>query len=144
MISVHLHKSSNKQEIHVNLDNPDWRNNQFTMARPWQRIIYLLQTKDITGYGTQFRSVPKFTNNGMDVSLTWSFFVIVSSCKQLWSIIDSKQSSFSWSGWEGWILTSIQNLCFQNNVIRIDKRSPFKKTTSQKDICNVMNKFISN
>ena len=144
MISVHLHESSDKQEIHVTLDNPDRRNKQFNMARPWQRIIYLLQTEDVTGYGTQFRSVPKFANNGMNVSLTWSLIGIISSCKQLWSIIDNKQTSFSWSGWEGWVLTSIQHFCFQNNVIRKDKCSPFKKTTTKKDVCNVVNKFIPN
>ena len=81
MISVHLQDYSDKKEISVNQDNPDQRNKQFMMTRPWQRNINMLQTEDVTGYGTQFRSVPGFNNRGIHVSLTWSLIAVMSSCK---------------------------------------------------------------
>ena len=142
MIEIHLHESSDDQEIEVKIDDPDSRHYQFQMRRPWQRIINVLQIEDSIGYGMQFQAIPPISINGINVCVTWSLFAIISSCKQLWSIIDNTPTIFSWSRWEGWILTSIQKHCFQNNCIQINNRSPFKKNTSLSDICKSVNRFI--
>ena len=57
-------------------------------------------------------------------------------------LLIQKINGFRWSGWEGWIITSIQSFCFQFHSIHLDRKSPFKKLSAQFTICNKTNKFI--
>ena len=143
MIKIQLHESSNEQEIQITKDNPE-ANDILTipLKRSWQRIINLLQTEDIHGYGTQFRPIPQFVSYKYSSCFTWVLFSILNSCKELWEIIDSKDTPFKWSSWEGWILTSVQHLCFQNNSIMQVYSSPFKKPKSMTTIIENLNKNI--
>ena len=68
---------------------------------------------------------------------------MLSSCSELWHIIDTKPTPFKWSGWEGWILTSIQHFCFKFDSITIDQRSPITKLTSLKSITSKVNGAVS-
>ena len=143
MIKIQLHESSNKQEIQITKDNPE-ANDILTipLKRSWQRIINLLQTEDIHGYGTQFRPIPQFANYNDSSCFTWVLFSILNSCKELWVIIDSKDTPFEWSSWEGWILTVVQHFCFQNNSIVQVYSSLFLKTKSMTTIIENLNKNI--
>ena len=72
----------------------------------------------------------------------WSLFAIFSSCKEFWRIIDTKQSPFKTTRWEGWGLSSMQTKYFAFNTISTDRRSPFKKLNTLADITNKVNNFI--
>jgi len=72
------------------------------------------------------------------------FFAMISSCKELWEVIDTKEDPFKWSSWEGLILSAIQYYYFNNNSIRVDQTSFFKHPTKQTDIIKFVNKFIPN
>ena len=76
--------------------------------------------------------------------LTWILFAILSSCPELWIIVDNKPTPFKWSGWEGWILTSIQKFCFEFETITVDRQSPISKLTSLSAITDKVNKFYRN
>ena len=45
--------------------------------------------------------------------MTWTLFAIFTSCPTLWRIIDTKNSPFCYSRWEGWVLTNIKDFCFK-------------------------------
>ena len=79
----------------------------------------MLKTKDSEGYGTQFRTIPKFnvTSGSSSSMLTWVSFSIISNCKELWYIIVMHEEGFRTSDKGGWILTSIQcNCCMILNI----------------------------
>lgn len=143
MIKIQLHESSNEQEIIVIKDDPQLEDNvRIPVKRTWQRIINILQTEDRTGYGTQFRSIPQFVNYKNSSCFTWVVFAIMTSCKELWEVVDSKENPFKTSSWEGWILTAVQQLCFQNNSIIQQSSSPFKKPKSISTIVDKLNALI--
>ena len=141
MIRIHLFESSSTQQICVVDDRPNRRVKEINVRRSCPIFINILQTEDKYGYGTQFRAIPKFNTGDKPSSLTWTLFAILSSCPELWIIVDNKPTPFKWSGWEGWILTSIQKICFEFETITIDKRSPISKLTSLSAITDKVNKF---
>ena len=115
MVRIHLFESSPNQNIHIIDDRPrnERRSRQDTniyAKRMWSICINILQKEDETGYGMQFRSIPKFT---VSTAMTWTLFAIISSCSTLWGIIDTKRLPFRLSRWEGWLLSTIQLHCFQ-------------------------------
>ena len=144
MIRIHLFESSSTQQICVVDDRPNRRVKEINVRRSCPIFINILQTEDKYGYGTQFRAIPKFNTGDKPSSLTWTLFAILSSCPELWIIVDNKPTPFKWSGWEGWILTSIQKFCFEFETITIDKRSPISKLTSLSAITDKVNKFYRN
>ena len=127
MIDIQLFESQDIQTIEMINDKPrtrtrnSRRNNRFDFEiihakRSWQRSINLLKTEDKFGYGTQFNTIPIFLKHDISSAFTWSLFSSISSCQELWSIIDQKDSPFRWSKWEGWLLSAIQTHCFKNNI----------------------------
>jgi predicted GIY-YIG superfamily endonuclease len=147
MIRIHLFESSDEQQIRVINDKPTSRNrsNQPVLEwakRSWSPYINILQTEDEHRYGTQFRSMPMFNTSDVPSALTWTLFAILSSSSDLWQAVDNKTTPFRWSGWEGWILTAIQQLCFQFDSVTTDKRSPFTKLSSLSKIASIVNKFV--
>ena len=111
--------------------------------RSWPILINLLQTEGKNGFGTQFHPIPQFKNIDKPSALTWTLFGLISSCSELWHIIDSKPRPFRWSGWEGWVLASIQKLCFEFDSVCSDKNSPIKAITSVSDIVSKVNVFAA-
>ena len=101
-----------------------------------------MQTQDYNGFGTQFMPIPMFKTNDNPSAPTWILFSLISGSKELWQVINTKESHFRWTGWEGWVLTAIQYYCFKNNTITIDKNSPFKKPTAMSDIVEKINHFV--
>ena len=79
------------------------------MATNYQYVA----TEDEFGYGTYFRPVPQFNTYNFPSAFTWVLFLLISSSKELWQTIDQKRNPFCWSSWEGWLVSSIQHLCFQ-------------------------------
>jgi len=95
MIKIHLHESKSKKEIDVLKDNPELESSvQISVKRSWQHIIKLLQTEDESGNKTQFRSIPQFVNYNESSCFTWIIFAIMSSCKEIWEIVDTKDTPF--------------------------------------------------
>ena len=86
--------------------------------------------------------IPMFKTSNNPSALTWILFTITSSCKELWQIIDTKESPFKWNGWEGWLLTAIQHYCFKYNIISNPKFSVFKKPKSMSSIVEKVNNLI--
>lgn len=147
MVRIHLHESSStSQTIQVLNDRPNRGSRQpaiISTRRSWPIGINLLQTEDASGYGTQFRAIPQFSlPTQVPSASTWSLFAILSSCPALWRAVDMKQSIFRFSGWEGWLLTAINALCFQFHSIQADSRSPIKRLTSLKAIAEKVNPFV--
>ena len=68
----------------------------------------------------------------------WAMFGILSSCPAFWHAVDALPY-FEWSGLEGWLLTAIQSICFSFEIVRVDKRSPFKKLSLAKIVEKSMN-----
>ena len=118
MITIQLFESSAEKDIEVIKDDPE-RDViiNIDVKRSWQPIINILQTEDESGYGTQFRSTPPFNYNKGPSCFTWIVIAMLSTCKELWEIIDTKESPFRESSWEGWMMTYAQCLCFENNVV---------------------------
>ena len=143
MITIHLFESSDKQEVKVLKDTPNRQVEHISVKRSWPILINILQTEDNMGYGSQFRSIPSFNILHIPSLVTWTLFSLISSCKALWKAIDLKSTPFKYSGWEGWILTTIHSMCFQFHTISTDKRSPFKKIYSLSDIATKVNNFIN-
>ena len=143
MIDIHsIDSSSEKQQIKIINDKPNGRNpTELDVKRSWQCRINLLQTEDCNGYGTQFNSIPTFIRTSNQSLLTWILFAIFSSCKELWKLVDSKESPFRWSGWEGWLLTAIQHHCFKENCIFVPQFSIFKKSSKLNDTIEKINDF---
>ena len=77
------------------------------VKRSWQNMINIINMEDQTGFGYAFRPIPYLLNNDHSSCLTWCSFATFSSCKEIWNIIDSKESPFRSSSWEGWLLTSV-------------------------------------
>ena len=102
----------------------------------------ILQTEDESGYGAQFRSTPSFNYNKGPSCFTWVVIAMLSTCKELWEIIDTKESPFRESSWEGWMMTYTQCLCFENNVVYSDRASPFKKIKSMCTAIEKLNCFM--
>ena len=145
IVRIQLFESSQNKEINVLIERDDDRPSpERSVRRSWSIIINLLQTEDSNGYGSQFRPIPKFKTNSKPSLLTWSLFAILSSCKELWYTINSKNGLFYSNGWEGWVLTAIQHMCFQYDTISLDPRSPFKKTKNLSTIVSKVNAFLSN
>ena len=147
MVRIHLHESSStSQTIQVLNDRSNRGSRQpaiISTRRSWPISINLLQTEDANGYGTQFRAIPQFSlPTQVPSASTWSLFAILSSCPALWRAVDMKQSIFRFSGWEGWLLTAINALCFQFHSIQADSRSPIKRLTSLKAIAEKVNPFV--
>ena len=108
------------------------------VKRSWQNMINIINMEDQTGFGYAFRLIPQFSNNYHSYLV---FICKFSSCKEIWNIIDSKESPFRSSSWKGWLLTSVHHSCFQNNILsRIDNASPLKKP---KIWINLLSKQIS-
>ena len=111
MIRIHLFESSSSQQICIVDDRPNCRNKEVQVRRSWPITINILHTEDKHRYGSQFRSIPKFQTGDNASMLTWILFSILfsilSSCSDLWTIVDTKSTPFKWSGWEVWVLTSI-------------------------------------
>jgi hypothetical protein len=145
-IRIQLFESSQDKEINVLIERDGNRMPLVqSVRRSWPILINLLQTEDINGYGSQFCPIPMFKTKIVKPSLlTWSFFSILSSCKELWYIINSKNGIFYSNGWEGWVLTAIQHMCFQFNTVTLDPRSPFKKTKNMSTIVSKVNAFLPN
>ena len=122
--------------------SPNGGNRELHTKRSRPILINMLQTEYIYGYSNQFCPIPKFNTDDIPSALAWNLFEIMSSCKDLWKIVDMKQNSFRWSGWEGWILTSIKSQCFQFQYVPSDRRSPFKKLTTLSAISKKGNGFI--
>ena len=122
------------------------KQSELSVRRSWPFLINLLQTEDKTGFGTQFRAIPRFSrviDDSKESALTWTLFAILSSIKELWHIIDTKSSPFRTSSWEGWILCAIHEHCFKFDSILIDSKSPFKKLKSTVSIVDKVNDYIS-
>ena len=99
IINIQLFESNDNNEIEVVKDNPGTSIFiQVPVRRSWQRVINILQTEDLHGYGTQFLPVPQFENYEESSCLTWTMFAILNSCKEFWDIVDSKESLYRWSG----------------------------------------------
>ena len=144
IVRIHLFESSSTQQVCFIDDRPNRRIKEVTVRRSWPIAINILQTEDKDNYGTQFRAIPKFNTGDKPSLLTWILFAILSSCPELWIIVDNKPTPFKWSGWEGWILTSIQKFCFEFETITVDRQSPISKLTSLSAITDKVNKFYRN
>ena len=107
-------------------DEPGRRVIELDARRFWKYRINLLQTQDYNRFGTQFMPIPMFKTNDNPSAPTWIIFSLISGSKELWQVINTKESPFRLTGWEGWVLTAIQYYCFKNNTITIDKNSSFK------------------
>ena len=142
MIRIHLFESSSSQQIRIIDDRSTRRIKEVTVNRSWPILINILQTEDKHNYGTQFRSIPKFITHNSPSMVTLILFALLSSSAELWSLVDNKPTPFKWSGWEAWILTSIQKVCFQFDTIKIDRRSPIiNQYRYLSDVINKVNQF---
>ena len=146
MIRIQLFKSSSRQQICVVDDRPRQRQQQrqqkdVWVNRSWPILINLLQTEDEHGYGTQFCPIPPFKTADQPSAFAWTMFAMISSCVELWQVIDTKPTPFRWSGWEGWVLTAIQSKCFEFDSISVHSRSPIKRPSSLSDIASKINAF---
>ena len=90
MILIHLFESSDKQDILLMNDNQNGGNRELHTKISRPILINTLQTKDIYGYSNQFCPIPKFNTDDIPSDLTWYLFAIMSSCKDLWQIVDTK------------------------------------------------------
>mmetsp|Transcript_10982 Transcript_10982/g.23256 ORF Transcript_10982/g.23256 Transcript_10982/m.23256 type:complete len:272 (+) Transcript_10982:1832-2647(+) len=102
----------------------------------------MLQTEDQTGYGTLFYPIPHFNTGKVPLALVWTVFGMIAGYSELWHVIDTKPTSFNWSGWEGWILTAIQSKCFEFDPITVERRSPISKLTRLPDMASKVNAFV--
>ena len=73
----------------------------------WKNRINIINMENRTGFGYAFRPIPQFSNHDHSSCITWCLFAIFSSCKEIWNIVDTKESPFSSSSWEGWLITSV-------------------------------------
>ena len=64
--------------------------------------------------------------------ISWTLCSMLSSVKELWHEVDSKQGPWQSHGWEGHILTFIRQTTFQFESIRVDRRSPFSLSTPRR------------
>ena len=74
------------------------QSHEIFVKRQWPIINNKLQIEDYKGYGSRFRSIPQFQTTDTPSLLTWSLFDILSSCKELWYVIDTKTTSLRSSG----------------------------------------------
>lgn len=104
MVETHLHETAQSQHVRAINDRPSARNRNQTLhvSRSWSTRINMLQTEDRNGFGSQFRPIPGF-NTSKPSALSWVLFAIMSSCKELWHIVDNKPTPFRHSAWEGWV-----------------------------------------
>ena len=97
--------------------------------------------EDTERYGYQFRSIPGIKPNHKASMMTWTLCSILSSINEQWKAVDNKHNPFRYDGWEGWMLTFVQQRIFSYDIIRADKKTPFRKLSNLTDIVNTVNRF---
>ena len=136
MIRIHLFENSDNTSIRVEVPRTPTRFNPATaenifVQRSWSPFINLLQTEDVTGYGTQVQALPKLDfSSGKGEKppsmLTWILVGVLSGCSELWRVVDSLPI-FAETSWEGWVLRNIQCHLFSFHKVGAPHKSPFVK-----------------
>ena len=141
--------SAEDHKIIVELKTKEVKNrNQTTnvkvlLSRSWCASIYNMQVEDPTLYGWAMKAVNlrprKWMNSTM---LTWSLLGMISSSKELYSIVDQCEGGHSYKTPSGHLLTYIHHKHMKHCDSAHVKKSPFIPSMTQGQLCKVINEYL--
>ena len=138
VILLHLQQTSNDfGSGSISCINDKGEN--ITCRPSWAPTINYVQTEDCTGYGSQFRPVPNLASKPKASMMAWTLCSLLSSVKELWQAVATKEGLFHYNSWEGHVLGFIQSKVFSFHTIWTDQKSPFTKISLNGDLIDRVN-----
>ncbi|KAL7532004.1 hypothetical protein ACHAXR_004368 [Thalassiosira sp. AJA248-18] len=112
------------------------------VSRTWCAIIYNMQVEDHEGYGWPIAAIEPMILNTKDRQrshmLTWITVGMVSSCKELYHMLDQRVGGHESNKMSGHLLTYIHHTYMKHCNTISEKNSPFKAGMSCKELCSVV------
>ena len=120
---------------------PYFEEREYTIKRCWSPAIYNVQVDDGDGFGWRFKAIPsmkglKKTSSHRNVAmLTWVMLGCVSGCKQLYGIVDNRQSPHRYNNFSGHMLYYIHHKLMKHCDSISHPKSPFAVSSSVSELC---------
>ena len=109
LYKIHIQNSLEEANDSYKITVVNKNDSTISCRRSWPRLINILQKEDMDDFGINFRAIPTIADKGegghgkLAGMMSWALCSILSSVKELWEIVDSRQT-WRHDQWEGyWI-----------------------------------------